>query len=147
MTLSEAADVIRKRVKAGCRCTDESGRECDEVDAKASATVNDLDRFIDDLKANRMLDMVEDITKEQPDLVHLHEMLLKYKGLTPQARKGNTYRHDGIGPIDWVHIALARLARAWAICTTDKALAQIKGGEEYGDLEVIILRPRHAAGA
>ena len=146
MTLSEEAGVIRKRVKAGRRCTGESGRKRDEVDAEASATVDDRDRFIDDPKANRMLDMVDDITKERPDLVHLHEMRLKYKGPTPQARRGNTYRHEGIGPIDWIHIAQARLARARAICATDKALAQIGDCEECGCLEVIIIHPRHTAG-
>ena len=147
LALSEAADVIRKRIKASCRCTDASGREREAVDAKAVAAVKDLARFIRVLKANKMVDILENITKKRPDFVHLLEKLLEYDGRTPQARRGNTYRHEGIGPIDWIHIVLAYLAGAQAICTNDRALEQIRGDKQYGGLEIVMLRPRQAAGA
>ena len=142
LPVSEAADVIRRSIKAGCRCANESGRERKAVDAKAAAAVKDLVRFIDILKASKITDVLEDIAEAQPDLVRLHQKLLGDHGHTPQARRGGTYRHEGIGPIDWIRIALARLAGAQAICTSDGTLAQIGGDEEYGCPETIVLRPR-----
>ena len=147
LALAEAADVIRKRVKAGCRCTDEGGKEREAVEAEAAEKVEDLARFIDVLKADKMVDMLEDITEERLDLVHIHEKMLEYTGSTPQARRGNTYRHEGIGPIDWMHIVLALLAGAQAICTSDRAFTQIRGDKQYGGIEIIMLHPRHATGA
>ena len=142
LTLAEAVDVIRKRIKANYRCTDDSGKEREAVDAAAAVAVRDLGRFINGLKADRMADMYEDITKARPDIARIYEKILDSQGKTPQARRGNTYRHEGIGPIDWLHIALARLAGARAICTTDKALMQVCGDKRCGGMEIILLRPQ-----
>ena len=142
LTLAEAVDVIRKRIKANYRCTDDSGKERVAVDAEAATAVRDLGRFINGLKADKMADMYEDITKARPDIERIYEKILDSQGETPQARRGNTYRHKGIGPIDWIHIALARLAGARAICTTDKALTQVGGDRQYDSIEIIVLRTR-----
>ena len=142
LALSEAVDVIRKRVKANHRCTDESGRELQTVDAEAEAAVKDVGRIIAILAMDKMADMYEDITSAQPDLVHLYKRMLACQGETPQASKGNTYRHKGVGPIDLIHIALAHLSGARAMCTTDKALTQVGGDKQYGGMEIIVLRPR-----
>ena len=142
ITLAEAADVIRRRVKASRRCTDESGRECEEIEAKAAAYVERISDFIDYLKHNKMVGILEEEITVDLDFEHLYKMMLKYAGRTPQARRGNTYRHEGIGPIDWIHIALALLAGVQSICTNDKAIAQIKGDKRYGGIEIIMLRPR-----
>lgn len=147
LVLSEAADVIRRRIKASHRCTDESGKEREAVDAEADAAVKDLVRFVNVLKATKMADMLEGITEGRLNLAHLRRKMFEYEGRTPQAHRGNTYRHEGIGPIDWIHIALAYLAGAQAICTNDKAIEQIKNDKQYGGLEIIMLRPRHATGA
>ena len=117
------------------------------VDAEAEAAARDVIRFVNDLVTDRLAEMYEDITTALPDLERLHKMMLEYRGRTPQARRGNTYRHEGIGPIDWIHIALALLAGAQAICTNDKAIAQIRGDKRYGGMEIIMLRPRQAAKA
>ena len=145
--ISEAADVILRRTKAGRRCTDESGREREAVDAEAAAAVEGLVAFIDELKAGKRADILEEKIRVRPNFSSLYKNILEYRGRTPQARKGDTYRHEGVGPIDWIHIALARLAGVPAICTTDRALAQISGEEQYGGLEVVVLRPRMTAGA
>ena len=142
LALSEAVYVIRKRVKANRRCTDESGRELQTVDAEAEAAVKDVGRIIAVLATDRMAYMYEDITSAQPDLAGLYEKMLACQGMTPQAHRGNTYRHKGVGPIDLIHIALARLSGARAICTTDKALTQVGGDKRYGGMEIIVLRPR-----
>ena len=142
LALSEAVDVIRKRTKAGHRCADEGGGEREAVDADAAAAVKRLARFIYNLKADKRADILEEKVSGSMDFAHLYEMMLRYQGRTPQARKGDTYRHEGIGPIDWIHMALARLAGARAICTTDKAMAQIAGDKIYGGIEVVVLRPR-----
>lgn len=142
LVLSEATDVILKRTKAGHRCTDEGGRERKAVDAEAAEAVERLSCFVDKLKADRRASILEEEDVVIPDFAHLHRKMLEYLGRTPQARKGDTYRHEGIGAIDWIHIALAYLAGAWAICTTDKAMAQISGDVLYGDIEIIVLRPR-----
>ncbi len=142
LALAEAVDVILKRTKAGRRCTDESGSERKAVDAEAAAAVKSPTRFIYNLKSSKRAGILEEETKVRPDFVHLYIMMLRYQGRTPQARKGDTYRHEGIGPIDQIHIKLARLAGVRAICTTDKAMLQISGDKMYGDLKVIVLQPR-----
>ena len=142
LALAEAVDVIRKRIKERRKCTDESGRECEAVEAEVAAAEATLADFIDELKGDKKVVILEEETTVRIDFVHLHKKLRDYKGTTPQARKGNRYRHVGIGPVDWIHIALARLVNAWAICTTDKAFAQIGGDKQYGRMEVIILQPR-----
>lgn len=142
LALAEAVDVILKRTKAGRRCTDESGSEREAVDAEAAAAVKSLTRFIYNLKSSKRAGILEEETKARPDFVHLYIMMLRYQGSTPQARKGDTYRHEGVGPIDPIHMRLARLADVRAICTTDKAMLQISGDKLYGDLEIIVLRPR-----
>ena len=143
LTLSEAVDVIRKRTKASRRCTDDGGGECKGVDAAAAAAaVDKLVDFIDELKARNRVDIPEEKVAARPDFARLHGKTLEHGGRTPQARKGDTYRHEWIGPIDWIHIALARLAGARAICTTDRAMGQIAGDKMYGDIEVVALRPR-----
>ena len=142
LALSEAVDVIRKRTKAGRRCADEGGGEREAVDADIAAAVKRLARFIYNLKADKRADILEEKVSGSIDFAHLYEMILRYQGRTPQARKGDTYRHEGIGPIDWIHMALTRLAGARAICTTDKAMVQIAGDKIYGGIEVVVLRPR-----
>ena len=142
LALAEAVDVIRKRVKAGHKCADESDGERKVVHAEAARAVRDIDHFITVLVADKMADMYGDITSEQPDLATLYKSMLDLEGRTPQARKGNTYRHEGLGPIDLVHIGMAQLAGARVICTTDKAFAQIGSDKRYGGMEIIILRPR-----
>lgn len=142
LALAEAIDVIRKRIKEGRKCTDESGRECEAVESEVAAAESMLADFIDELKGGKKVVVLDEESTVQMDFVHLYKKLLDYKGTTPQARRGRRYRHVGIGPVDWIHIALAHLANAWAICTTDKAFAQIGGDRQYGGMEVIILRPR-----
>ena len=142
LALSEAADVIRKRTKAAHRCTDEGGREREYVDARATAAVDDLCNSINELKASKKADILLGSDKLRPNFARLYEKMLKYRGRTPQARKGDTYRHVGIGTIDWIHIELAYLAGARAICTTDKAMAQIAGDGRYAGMEIVVLRPR-----
>ena len=142
LALSEAADVILKRTKAAHRCTDEGGREREAVDAEAAAAVKKLARFVYNLKADKRADILEEEYVVTPDFAHLYEKMLEHQGRTPQARKGDTYRHDGIGAIDWIHIALAYLVGARAICTTDKAMSQISGDVMYGGMEIAVLRPR-----
>ncbi len=142
LALAEAVDVIRKRVKANTRCRDVSGREREAVDGEAAKAVKDVRRVINTLRSDKMADMYGDITSVQPDLAPLHKKMLGLEGETPQARKGNTYRHEGLGPIDLIHIDMALLAGAQIICTTDKAFAQISGDKRYGGMNIIILRPR-----
>ena len=142
LALAEAVDVIRKRIKANTRCKDVSGREREAVDGEAAKAVRDVRRVINTLRTDKMADMYGDITSEQPDLATLYKSMLGLEGRTPQARKGNTYRHEGLGPIDLVHIGMAQLAGARVICTTDKAFAQIVDDKRYGGMEIIILRPR-----
>lgn len=142
LVLSEAADVMRKRIKANHRCTDESGGEREAVDAEVAAATVTLANFIDELKCDKKVDILEEEYAAQPDLAHLYEKMLEHTGKTPQARKGNTYRHVGIGPIDWIHIALAYLVGAVGICTTDKAFGQVGDDGQYGGMEIVTLRPR-----
>ena len=142
LALAEAVDVIRKRIKVGHRCADESDGERKVVRAEAAKAVRDIDHFITVLVADKMEDMYGDVTSEQPDLATLYKSMLDLEGRTPQARKGNTYRHEGLGPIDLVHIGMAQLAGARVICTTDKAFAQIVDDKRYGGIEIIILQPR-----
>ena len=142
LALAEAVDVIRKRVKANTRCNDVSGREREAVEGDAAKAVRDIRRVINALRSDKMADMYGDITSGQPDLATLYKSMLDLEGRTPQARKGNTYRHEGLGPIDLIHIDMALLAGAQVICTTDKAFAQIGGDKRYGGIEIIILRPR-----
>ena len=97
LAASEAADVMRRRIKAGCRCADESGGERKAVDAKAAAAVKDLVGFIDIPKASRITGMLEGIAEAQPDLVRLHQKLPCDQGHTPQARRGGTDGHEGLG--------------------------------------------------
>ena len=141
LALSEAVDVILKRTKAGRRCTDESGREREEVDAEAAAAVKRLNRFIYNQKSGKRAGILEEKVSVKIDFAHLYGMMLMHQGWTPQARKGDTYRHEGLGPIDGIHIALARLAGVQAICTTDKAMGRIAGDKRYGGFKVIVLRP------
>ena len=94
------------------------------------------------LITDRVADMYGDITSAQPDLAPLYKNMLDMEGRTPQARKGNTYRHEGLGPIDLIHIDMALLAGAQVICTTDKAFAQISGDKRYGGMKIVILQPR-----
>lgn len=142
LALSEAADVILKRTKAGRGCTDESGREREAADADAAAATKNLAYFVYDLKANKRAGILEEEADARPDFAHLYGMMLGHQGRTPQARKGDTCRHVGLGPIDWMHMALARLAGVRAMCTTDGAMGQIAGDKVYGDVEVVVLRPR-----
>ena len=142
LALSEAADVILKRTKAAHRCTDEGGREREAVDARAAAAVKELINFVNELKASKRAEILGGSDKLRPNFTRLYEKMLKHRGRTPQARKGDTYRHEGIGAIDWIHIELAYLAGARAICTTDKAMAQIAGDGRYGRMEIVVLRPR-----
>lgn len=142
LTLAEAVDVIRKRVKAGHRCANGNNGERKVVHAEAAKVVRDVDHFIIALVADRVADMYGDITSAQPDLAPLYKNMLDMEGRTPQARKGNTYRHEGLGPIDLIHIDMALLAGAQVICTTDKAFAQISGDKRYGGMKIVILQPR-----
>ena len=144
LVLAEVADVIRKRVKANHRCTDESGREREVVDAEVAVAVKGIRRFVNALKLDKMVDMYEATTKTHPDISRLYEMMLENQGRTPQARRGNTYRHVGMGPVDLMHAEMARLAGARAICTTDKAFAQIGDSKQYSGIRIIILRARQA---
>ena len=145
LVLAEVTDVIRKRIKARHRCTDESGMEREVVDAGVAATVKDINRFINALKLDKMVDMYEATTKTQPDISRLYEKMLGNQGRTPQARKGDTYRHLGMGPVDLIHAEMAYLAGALAICTTDKAFAQIGDNKQYSEIWIIILRARQVA--
>ena len=143
LALSEAADVILKRTKAGLRCAGESGRERGAVDADAAAAATkNLAYFVYDLKANKGAGILEEEADARPDFAHLYGMMLGHQGRAPQARKGDTCRHVGLGPIDWMHMALARLAGVRATCTTDGAMGQIAGDKMHGDIEVVVLRPR-----
>ena len=142
LALAEAIDVMRKRIKERHKCTDESGREREAVDAEVASATAGLANFVDELKANKEAVVLEEEATVRLDFAHLYKKMLRYKGETPQVRRGGRYRHKGIGPIDWMHIALARLVNAWAICTTDKAFVQISGDKEYGGVEVVVLLPR-----
>ena len=70
------------------------------VDAEAEAAARDGVRFVNDLVEDRRTEMYKDITTALPDLERLHKMMLEYRGRTPQARRVNTYRHEGTGQID-----------------------------------------------
>lgn len=142
LLLSEAVDVMRKRIKERHKCTDVSGRERESIEVEVAMATAELADFIDELKCDKKVDILEEEFTVHPDLAQLYEKLLECAGRTPQARKGNRYRHVGIGPVDWIHIALAHLVGALAICTTDKAFAQISGDKQYGGMEIITLQPR-----
>ena len=128
----EAIGVIRTRTTEANRCrsgSDDERRAIDGIVRKAVASLLD---HIDDL-ANQGLLSVMKLDEWSPDFAAMRGKMLEHPGFTVPGPAGHICRHRGIGPPDWLHIAIARDAGAAVICTTGKALADIAGSDdEFG---------------
>ena len=72
-----------------------------------------------------------------PDLDFLLGKMLEHPGRIVSGMRSRTCRHRGVGPYDWFHYALALLAGASVICTTDAALADVAGSDaQFGGIQV-----------
>ena len=55
LVLAKVADMIRKRIKTNRRCADESSSDHEAANTEVMA--RDLGRFINDMKANKIMDL------------------------------------------------------------------------------------------
>ena len=124
----EAVGVIRRRITEDHRYRSGSDRERVEVDRGVRWAINDFLDLVDTMKIQRRLRVVE-IEGWFPSASAVHAKMMEHAGYTVPGRAGRICRYRGIGLFDWVHIMFARAARADAICTTDKAFADVAGND------------------
>ena len=70
------------------------------------------------------------------DFAALRANMLEHPGRVVLFSRGNSCRHRGLEPMDWLQMVYARAARAVVICTADKAFADMCGGGEFGRMQV-----------
>lgn len=130
----EAVGVIRRRITEDHRYRSGSDREREEVDKIVRGAINDFLDLVGSMKDQSILRVVE-IEGRLPNPAAVHAKMMEHAGYTVPGRTGRICRYRGIGIFDWVHIMFARAARADAICTTDKAFADVAGNDaEFGHI-------------
>ena len=132
----EAAGVVRKRITEGHRYRSGSGEEREAVDRIVRGAVDELLDLVDSMKTEERLRIVE-LDGWFPAPSRILSKMLEHAGFTVPGRAGQICRYRGIGLLDWLHIMFARAANATAICTTDKAFADIAGNDgEFGPVQI-----------
>ena len=130
----EAVGVIRRRITEKHKYRSGSDKEREEVDKIVRRAVDAFFDLVGSMKDQNILRVVE-IEGWFPSPAAVHAKMMEHAGYTVPGRAGRICRYRGIGIFDWVHIMFARAARADAICTTDKAFADVAGNDaEFGHI-------------
>ena len=136
LAVLEAMGVIRRRIAAAHRCRSGSDEELEYVDGLVRDAVARLLDLVDALKKQNRLTVVYP-EGWSIDFAALRANMLEHPGLVVLFAKGNSCRHRGLGLMDWLQMAYARAAKAVVICTTDRAFADVCGGDgEFKHMQV-----------
>ena len=140
LAIMEAVDVVRKRAAMSHRYRSGSDKEMEAVDDYVRLDGADLLRVITEMIIQGSLDIV-DLGVWSPNLAVLMAKMWEHPGHTAPGARGQTYRHRGIGPYDWLLLDFANRAKATIVCTTDAALAGIAGNDaEFGHMRFMLAR-------
>ena len=136
LAIMEMVNVVRRRTAASYKCRPGRGEDQEAADARVRRAVA------------RALDLINTMTNDgiltimktagwSPGLDFLLGKMLEHPGRIVSGMRSRTCRHRGVGPYDWFHYALALLAGASVICTTDAALADVAGSDaQFGRIQV-----------
>ena len=136
LAIMEMINVLRRRMAASYKCRPGHNEDQEAADARVRrAVVRALD-LINTMTSDDILEIME-TAGWSPDLFFLLGKMLEHPGRIVSGMRSRTCRHRGVGPYDWFHYALALLAGASVICTTDAALADVAGGDaQFGRIQV-----------
>ena len=136
LAIMEVVNVVRRRTATSCKCRPGRVEDQEAADARVRRAVVHAPSFIRDMMQQGLLTVVE-TAGWSPDLLFLLGKMLEHPGRIVSGTRSRTCRHRGVGPYDWFHYALALLAGASVICTTDAALADVAGGDaQFGRIQV-----------
>ena len=136
LAIMEMVNVVRRRTAASYKCRPGRGEDQEAADARVRRAVA------------RALDLINTMTNDgiltimktagwSPGLDFLLGKMLEHPGRIVSGTRSRTCRHRGVGPYDWFHYALALLAGASVICTTDAALADVAGSDaQFGRIQI-----------
>ena len=136
LAIMEMINVVRRRTAASCKCRPGRVEDQEAADARVRRAVARAIELISNMRNDGTLTIIE-TAGWSPDLFFLLGKMLEHPGRIVSGTRSRTCRHRGVGPYDWFHYALALLAGASVICTTDAALADVAGGDaQFGRIQV-----------
>ena len=136
LAIMEMVNVVRRRTAASYKCRPGRGEDQEAADARVRRAVERALELIDSMRKDGTLTIME-TAGWSPDLDFLLGKMLEHPGRIVSGMRSRTCRHRGVGPYDWFHYALALLAGASVICTTDAALADVAGSDaQFGRIQV-----------
>ena len=136
LAIMEMVNVLRRRMAASCKCRPGRGEDQEAADARVRRAVERALVLVMNMKRSGALEIME-TAGWSPDLDFLLGKMLEHPGRIVSGMRSRTCRHRGVGPYDWFHYALALLAGASVICTTDAALADVAGSDaQFGRIQV-----------
>ena len=136
LAVMEAVAAVRKKAARSHKCKSESAEELAGAEADVLSMAGGMAEFVDEVVDSGFLKIIG-LKGRSPDLELLYGKVLKHAGSVVPVAKGNRFRYRGIGSCDWLHFWLALVFGAAAICTADKAFADIPGrDEEFGGIAV-----------
>ena len=136
LAIMEMINVVRRRTAASCKCRPGRVEDQEAADARVRRAVAQALVLVMNMKRSGALEIME-TAGWSPDLFFLLGKMLEHPGRIVSGTRSRTCRHRGVGPYDWFHCALALLAGASVICTTDAALADVAGSDaQFGRIQV-----------
>ncbi len=136
LAIMEMLNVVRRRTAASCKCRPGRVEDQEAADARVRRAVARALDLINIMAKGGTLAIME-TAGWSPDLDFLLGKMLEHPGRIVSGMRSRTCRHRGVGPYDWFHYALALLAGASVICTTDAALADVAGSDaQFGGIQV-----------
>ena len=136
LAVMEMVNVVRRRTASSYKCRPGCGEDLQAADARVRRAVSRALGLVVDMKLQGVLAVMK-AEGWSPGLDFLLGKMLEHPGRIVSGMRSRTCRHRGVGPYDWFHYALALLAGASVICTTDAALADVAGGDaQFGRIQV-----------
>ena len=136
LAVMEAVAAVRKKAARSHKCKLESAEELAGAEADVLSMAGGIAEFVDEVVDSGFLEIIG-LKGRSPDLELLYGKVLEHAGRVMPVAKGNRFRYRGIGSCDWLHFWLALVFGAAAICTADKAFADIPGRDkEFGGIAV-----------
>ena len=136
LAIMEMINVVRRRTAASCKCRPGRVEDQEAADARVRRAAADALDLINTMVKDGTLAIIE-TAGWSPDLDFLLGKMIEHPGRIVSGMRSRTCRHRGVGPYDWFHYALALLAGASVICTTDAALADVAGSDaQFGRIQI-----------
>ena len=136
LTVMEMINITSRRTAMSRKCRPGSREDLSASDSHVRKAVAYALNILSNMEQQGDLIIIE-LEGWPADLAVLQGKLIEHKGRIVPGVHDPACRHCGVGPYDLIQCALAKVAGASVICTTDAALADIAGRDgEFGGIQV-----------